>query len=373
MNISVTRKLLNVFVVNVSRLLGLKRTFGHPFFMTVDPCTACNLQCPLCIQGSQKGEFDQRVFDFKLFEKVMKQYGPWLTHLGLYSWGEPFLNKRIYDMIALAKSYDIDVTISTNLNVGDPQKIVDSGLDSLACSLDGATQETYEKYRVGGNLKAALDRAREIVRLRNDSGGGTPALTWQYLLFEHNTHEVEAARAIADEIGFEHFCMLPGFVHIDHPVIKTIDGMLSTDAACAPQMSPPPGESEGDRHRRRLLNRKDQGCAWLYSSITLDPSGNVFPCCLLWHDSHSFASYNGATLAGLYNSENFRHYRGYFAARRRGRTPDLYENREREPHPCELCTHFVETSFSFETLKQYFSTRISLARPLRKLLKELMK
>ncbi len=78
-------------------------------------------------------------------------------------------------MVEVAKGYDIEVTISTNLNVGDPRKIVDSGLDHLVCSLDGATQETYEKYRVGGDLGAALDRAREIVGLKKESGAaGSP-------------------------------------------------------------------------------------------------------------------------------------------------------------------------------------------------------
>ena len=378
MNITATKRLLNIFVVNASRLLGLKRTFGHPFCMIVDPCTFCNLKCPLCIQGSQKGKFEQRVFDFSLFEKVMKHYGPWLTHLYLYSWGEPFLNKRIYDMIALAKRYDIDVTISTNLNVGDPQRIVDSGLDHLACSLDGATQETYEKYRVGGNLDAALDRAREIVRLRKESGAGTPTLTWQYLFFEHNAHEAEAAKAIADEIGFEYFYTLPGFVHIEHPIIKPIGGKLSTAVtSCPPHEPPPSSKSKSDGRRRRFLNRKDQGCAWLYSSITLDPSGNVFPCCLLWSESHSFATINGTNIGSIYNSENFRRYRGYLAARGRGKTPDLRESprdgNKREPHPCEACDRFTETSFTFTALRQYFRARINLAKPLDKLLKELMK
>jgi hypothetical protein len=376
MNITATKKLLNVLVANASRLLGLKRTFGHPFCMTVDPCTFCNLNCPLCIQGSQKGEFEQRVFDFSLFEKVMKHYGPWLTHLDLYSWGEPFLNKRIYDMIALAKRYDINVTISTNLNAGDPQKIVDSGLDHLACSLDGATQETYVKYRVGGDLDAALDRAREIVRLRKDSGG-TPTLTWQYLIFEHNAHEAEAAKAIADEIGFECFYTLPGFVHIEHPVIKTIDGTLSTAMTCPPQEPSAQIEGKSGGHRRRFLNRKDQGCAWLYSCITLDPSGNVFPCCLLWSESHSFTTVNGENVAGIYNSENFRRYRGYFAARGKSKIPNLHESGieggERKPHPCEVCSRFAETSFTHEALRQYFRARIRLVKPLDKLLKEMMK
>jgi hypothetical protein len=307
----------------------------------------------------------------------MKHFGPWLTHLGLYSWGEPFLNKRIYDMVALAKTYDIEVTISTNLNVGDPQKIVESGLDHLVCSLDGATQETYEKYRVGGNLEAALDRAREIVRLRTENGAGTPSLTWQYLLFEHNAHEAEAAKALAGEIGFESFLTLPGFVHIEHPVIKTVDGTLSTAVTCPPHSFSDPSPSESGGRRRGFLNRKEQGCAWLYSSITLDPSGNVFPCCLFWSESHRFASINGTNIASIYNSENFRGYRGYFAARGRGKTPELnrsdIKGEQAEPHPCETCSRFGETMFSFEALRQYFRSRIHLAKPLDKLLKELMK
>ncbi len=377
MNFLATKKLLNIFLVNSSRLLGLKRALGHPFGMVLDPSTACNLNCPLCIQGLLKGAFEEKLFPFPLYEKALAHYGPWLTSLGLYSWGEPFLNKRIYERVEIAKGYDIEVTISTNLNVGDPQKIVDSGLDHLVCSLDGATQETYEKYRIGGDLGAALDRAREIIRLKKGKGVSGPRLVWQYLLFEHNKHEVEAAEAMAYEMGFDYFSSMPGFVHIEHPVIKPIDGIIRTGTR-----PPPPDPSEQaspgvPARRRRFLNTKEESCAWLYSHITLDPTGNVFPCCFFWKDSHSFGKVDEENIGSIYNFVNFRRVREYFNALRKGGEAGLdkicVDGEPPEAHPCEICGRFSETSFSYEALDRYFEPRLRLPKPIRKLLKKSMK
>ena len=376
MNFLATKKLLNIFLVNASRLLGLERALGRPFGMVLDPSTACNLKCPLCIQGMQKGVFEEKLFPFPLYEKTLAHFGPWLTSLGLYSWGEPFLNKRIYEMIEMAKGYDIEVTISTNLNVGDARKIVESGLDQLVCSLDGATQEIYEKYRIGGDLGAALDRAREIIRIKKELGVSKPRLVWQYLLFEHNKREVEAAEALANEMGFDCFYSMPGFVHVEHPVIKPVDGVIRTGIRPTPpdpsEQAPPAAVA-----RRRFLNTKEEGCAWLYSHVTIDPTGNYFPCCFFWMDSHSFGKVDENNIASIHNSVNFRRVREYFDARRKGGKAVLdkiyVDGQPPETHPCEICGRFNETAVSYEALRDYFEPRLRLPKPILKLLKESMK
>ncbi|MBI5114996.1 radical SAM protein, partial [Candidatus Poribacteria bacterium] len=227
MNFLAGKKLVNLVLVNVSRRLGLRRSLGRPFFMLIDPCNFCNLRCPLCISVLEKGNFGEGFMPIALYREALEYFGPYLTHLNLYNWGEPFLNKHIYEMIRLAKGYDIHVTISSNLNAGEPAEIVDSGLDVLVCSLDGATQATYEKYRVKGNLERALARARQIVRLRKEKGVSKPLLIWQYLLFEHNKDELEMARGLAEQGGFDNFVSGPGHVWVEHPVIKPVSGELS--------------------------------------------------------------------------------------------------------------------------------------------------
>lgn len=39
-------------------------------------------------------------------------------------------------------------------------KTIESGLHRLIISIDGATQESYEKYRIGGNLSKVIEGAK---------------------------------------------------------------------------------------------------------------------------------------------------------------------------------------------------------------------
>ena len=78
--------------------------------------------------------------------------GAYLYRVDLHNWGEPLLNDEIYRMISYARASNIEVHVSSNLNVINKvkaEKLVESGLDVLIVSLDGACQETYMQYRIG--------------------------------------------------------------------------------------------------------------------------------------------------------------------------------------------------------------------------------
>lgn len=70
-------------------------------------------------------------------------------------------------------------------------------------SLDGVTQETYEKYRVRGNVAEVFADLRGLVAAKKALRSKTPFVEWQYIVFKHNEHEVEKARVLAEEIGVD--------------------------------------------------------------------------------------------------------------------------------------------------------------------------
>ena len=54
---------------------------------------------------------------------------------------------------------------ATNFNgVSDEmiEEIIDSGLDHMTFSVDGASQEVYEKYRVGGVYEECIESLRKL-------------------------------------------------------------------------------------------------------------------------------------------------------------------------------------------------------------------
>src|SRR5204862_467244 len=85
--------------------------------------------------------------------------------------------------------------------------IVSSGLDLLRASIDGATPESYAKYRVGGSFPRVVEF---LTRLRDDRNREHSALRveWKYILFEWNDgvdemeRAVELAKKLETEITF---------------------------------------------------------------------------------------------------------------------------------------------------------------------------
>jgi radical SAM protein with 4Fe4S-binding SPASM domain len=126
-----------------------------PMVLFVDPSSACNFQCTFCPTGDRKliaetGRY-QGAMSLDLFKKLiddLQEFDQPLKVLRLYKDGEPFVNRKLADMIAYAKRSDrvpyIDTT--TNGSLLDPERmkpVLDAGLDKINISVDGMSRQTY--------------------------------------------------------------------------------------------------------------------------------------------------------------------------------------------------------------------------------------
>ena len=186
----------NFLTVNHDRFLQKPVVSGKPYIIFVDPYNGCNLRCPECLHSLWPDRYPPGRMSLDMFRTIMHEYGETAISLRLYNYGEPFLNPDVYEMVRIAKGYRIGTAISSNLNVCDPQKIVECGLDKLVLSIDGATQEIYQIYRRKGQLEKVLSNIKAIVAEKKRTGSTTPVLYWQFLTFEHNHHEIETAALI---------------------------------------------------------------------------------------------------------------------------------------------------------------------------------
>lgn len=107
-----------------------------------------------------------------------------------------------------------DTSISTNLSLelsdGFHRQVVTSGLGMISVSLDGATQETYSQYRRGGDFDLVVRNMRRLVELKRERGLLYPLIEWRFLRFQHNEHEEQAAKSLADDIGADPLEFWPG-------------------------------------------------------------------------------------------------------------------------------------------------------------------
>lgn len=175
-----------------------------PRIFMIETTLACNLKCPECAMGSGKISRRGPFMSFDQFKTIFDRISPYVKYLYPYSWGEPMLNRDIIPMIRYA-SRVTRTNISTNALTLDREKaeeLITSGVDDIIVSIDGATQETYSKYRVGGELEKALDALKCLVQF-NSRHGNRVNITPQFIVFRHNQHEMSGFRELCRPLGLE--------------------------------------------------------------------------------------------------------------------------------------------------------------------------
>jgi radical SAM protein with 4Fe4S-binding SPASM domain len=133
---------------------------GGPLSLAIESTAKCNLFCPMCPR--ENFYFPPKDMELALFRKIIDEAKATLEFAVPYGVGEPLLNPDIYAMISYCRDQGVPTGLSTNattLNEGAARKIIAAGLDYIIFAFDGATKETFEKYRKG----ADFDRVRENI------------------------------------------------------------------------------------------------------------------------------------------------------------------------------------------------------------------
>ena len=145
----------------------------------------------------------------------MDELGPYLIHLDFCNWGEPFLNPELSKLIKYAKGYNVDTKVDSNLNILDEkcaEDIILSGLDKIIVSIDGASAETYSKYRVGGDFNTAINNLKLLIRKKKELARTNPYICWQFLVFRHNEHEIEQVKKLGQDLGVDNVSITRAFI-----------------------------------------------------------------------------------------------------------------------------------------------------------------
>ena len=219
---------INAAKVTLKRMLNMRQIYkdyaegvitprGKPIKLVLEATNVCNLHCPGCFTGLGENGRVRSAVSLDFFKQVLDEMGDTLIEVEFYNWGEPFLNKHLIEMVAEATSRGLATVISTNFSVpfdeNKAEALVKAGLSVLGLSVDGATQENYEKYRVGGDLETVLRNAQMMFDARKRLGSATPKMIWSFHVFEHNVEEAETARQRAIDMGFDGCSVSKGYTY----------------------------------------------------------------------------------------------------------------------------------------------------------------
>ncbi len=160
-----------------SRIVRRPVHWGKPFAISVEPGTACTLHCPECPTGAGVLNRPQGSLSLSLYEKLLAELSPELSVINLFLQGEPLMHFDFLKLVKMASNRNIYVITSTNGQVFSEQfaiELVESGLSEIYFSLDGVTQQTYEKYRKGGDIEKVKNAIRVLSKAKKRLGKRNP-------------------------------------------------------------------------------------------------------------------------------------------------------------------------------------------------------
>ena len=227
--------------------------------LMIETTNRCDLKCTTCF-SHQDGRIKTDM-SLKDFVKLIQININSISHISLWNYGEPLLNRSTFGMIRYAKKAGIRyIKLDTNgmlLTRPKATSLVNSGLDCISISLDGASQGTYAQFRVGGNFELVVKNIERLVAIRNQTGAG-PQIEIQFIIMNHNEHEIAAIEALARKL------------RVDTLRLKTVLIKQAKWNYLLPK---------NDDYNRYIGLKEHKVCSRPRDELVVNSDGTVIPCC----------------------------------------------------------------------------------------------
>jgi radical SAM protein with 4Fe4S-binding SPASM domain len=274
----------------------------------------CNLNCTMCPRQASKsiskldvsGEVLEPCYEIlpEVYSSIVATYG------------EPFLNSEMVNIIKKTKSLmpkgSEVVTISNGTLLSNKlaSQVIDSGLDSLYISMDGASEDTVKKIRRGASFAAVKDNVEGLTSLRNDRGLKTPRVMMNFVLMESNLNEVEEYIRVFGKLNVDSISLSHLYDSTTETFQTLTDQGLENIFENARRIARDFDVSLITPPLRRSSNRR---CLFTQQAIVMI-SGDVYPCCRLQpgYTSKSFKPFGNVkhnSLRVIWGSARFTEFR----------------------------------------------------------------
>lgn len=295
-------KIYNFLLNQIFYGLGITKVRGYPSILMIEPTNYCNLRCPLCPTGNNSLTAPRGFMKFEDFKKIIDETGKYLLNITLWNYGEPFLHKDIYKMVSYIRNKRIFVRISTNghfFNKEDNiKKLIESNVDNLIISLDGASQETFSKYRKGGDFNTVINNICRITKEKKRAQKKNPFIEIQFIVMKHNEHEIEKMKKLAKTLDVDQVKIKT--VNIEMDLAKEIKETMKKYLPKSEKLSRYK-ERKNDFERKKMK----KGCKRLWFSSVINWDGSIVPCCYDPNRKHECGNAFKEGFMDVWNNEKY--------------------------------------------------------------------
>ncbi len=288
--------------------------------ISLEASSVCQLRCPCCNQTTgDKGITTSGFLKFENFKWFVETY-PEFERIELSCWGEPFLNPQMDEIMAFAQSMDVGLAVRAGSNFNTISKetienLVKYRFRHVTIAIDGTTPEVYQIYRQRGDFDTVIRNIKLVNEFKAKYGSSYPELRWQFIVFEHNEHQIAEAEKMASELKMI-FQLKLNAKHSYAPV-KNKEILREKLGAATPR-------EYWVRNKKTYMS----GCSamWIAPQITWD--GKFTGCCVnKWGD---FGNVFESGLEACLSSERFRYAKKMVTGKAKAR----------DDIPCNSCSSY---------------------------------
>lgn len=280
----------NESLKSVVRRFKLRKMLKFPSQVQIETTSICNSACITCSHKTMKRP--KTHMSFSLFKKIIDdctQNKKQIKRMALFFMGEPFLAPDIFKEIAYAKSKGIkNVFLMSNgstLNEEKAEKVLESGLDEIIFSIDGATKETFEKIRVGLNFEQVISNITNLLKLRKNFNKTKPKVIIDMVVTPNGEREVNQLKKKWQNLA-------------NRVIIRPMHYFEGID------------QSLIDYAKKKTEKiRDDFPCPYLWKNIQILEDGRVAMCCMDVNGKHIIGDINKSKIKDIWHGKEIERYR----------------------------------------------------------------
>jgi radical SAM protein with 4Fe4S-binding SPASM domain len=238
------------------------------------------------------------------------------------------------EMLAAATGAGVEVGFNSNatlLHRGRAEALVDTGLDWLHVSLDGATAATYEGIRSGANFDAVVANLAGLVEAKRAAGSAVPWIRVVFVAMRRNVGELPDLVRLLAGVGVNEL-RVQNLSHTfsdadpagqyrgireftgDQALWTGADARLAEEAFAAAR--------EAAREHRMVLRLPGlastaaaepglgPACTWPWDAAYITSTGVVQPCCMVMGDDRvALGRLDEQSFPQIWHDEPYRDFR----------------------------------------------------------------